>query len=74
MKAAIAIDQWKLPLFERWLEQAGFAWKAIDAGNTMLMLTVEIADEQRQRLYEAVLGANTQAAIERASAAVAPRQ
>lgn len=63
MKAAVAIDAWKLPIFERHLTQAGYAF--INAGSLLpetLLLTVEHQQGEAQRLAQVVLAANTEAA------------
>jgi len=61
MKAAIAIDDWKLPIFERHLRQAGYQFRnagSITAGT--LVLRVETANAVA--LGEVVKAANTEAA------------
>lgn len=48
MKAGIAVDDWKLPVFRKRLEEAGFTYAdagALTAGTTML--TVETDDAIR---------------------------
>lgn len=60
-KAAIAIDNWKLPIFERLLSQSGY--KYANAGQLTadtLILTVET--ENAEALGVVVKAANTEAA------------
>lgn len=62
MKAAIAIDAWKLPIFERHLSQGGYAFE--NAGlltKGTLVLTVQTAN--LEALGEVVKAANTEAAM-----------
>lgn len=62
MKAGIAIDPWKLPIFERHLTQAGYAF--VNAGlltQGALILTVET--ENRDALQRVIQAANDEAAI-----------
>lgn len=62
MKAGIAIDDWKLPIFERHLRQAGYPFK--NAGpltNGTLLLQVETTNPVA--LGEVVKAANTEAAM-----------
>lgn len=48
MKAAIAIDDWKLPVFRRILEAAGFKYEDAGAfGGPHTMLTVETDEIKR---------------------------
>lgn len=61
MKAGIAIDDWKLPIFERHLTQAGYAYTqgpGLSSGTLLLKVTTENA----QALHAVVLAANTEAA------------
>ena len=44
MKVGIAIDEWKLPIFERHLSQAGYAYTTKRLGRNGLLLTVETDD------------------------------
>lgn len=62
MKAGIAIDAWKLPIFERHLLQAGYAFKNTGAlaDDGTLLLTVET--ENPGALEGVVRAANTEAA------------
>lgn len=61
MKAGIAIDAWKLPIFERRLKQAGYSFEnagALTAG--CLILTV--ITDNAVALGEVVKAANSEAA------------
>jgi hypothetical protein len=61
--AGIAIDAWKLPIFERHLKAGGYTW--INAGRLIadtLLLKVTVADDGQQRLAQVVLAANQEAA------------
>lgn len=61
MKAAIAIDTWKLPIFERHLQQAGYQFKK--AGTLMpgsMLLTV--VTDNAEALQEVVKAAHLEAA------------
>lgn len=61
MKAAIAIDDWKLPIFSRHLTQAGYAFtKAQGLTPDMLILSVETPNVNA--LGSVVRAANTEAA------------
>ncbi len=61
MKAAIAIDAWKLPIFERHLTKGGYAFtNAGSLAADTLLLTVETSNSQA--LAQAVLAANQEAA------------
>jgi hypothetical protein len=60
-KAAIAIDEWKLPIFERRLQHAGYSWT--NAGHLTtgtLVLTVETTN--LEALGVVVKAANDEAA------------
>lgn len=62
MKAGIAIDDWKLPIFERHLSQSGYAF--VNAGRLIagtLLLTVETTNQEA--LMAVVKAANTEAAM-----------
>ena len=62
MKAAIAIDPWKLPIFERRLSQAGYAFK--NAGLlTDGCLILKVDTENGEALMSVVKAANTEAAM-----------
>ncbi len=62
-KAGVAIDAWKLPIFERHLSEGGFEFKNCGAlvADTLL-LQVDVLDGYAQRLAQTVLAANTEAA------------
>jgi len=61
MKAAIAIDTWKLPVFEAHLKAAGFEHTTSPGlASGTLMLVVET--ERGQALAQTVLAANKEAA------------
>ena len=61
-KAAIAIDEWKLPIFERHLQQSGYAFK--NAGNfTAGALMLQVETTNLVALGEVVKAANTEAAL-----------
>lgn len=62
MKAAIAIDDWKLPIFTRHLTQSGYEFQ--NAGlltKGTLILTVQTVNPEA--LAEVVKAANTEAAL-----------
>lgn len=64
MKAAIVIDDWKLPIFERRLSQAGYAYeKGPGVTDDTLVLTVETGDVKA--LETVVRAANTEAATKK---------
>lgn len=61
MKAGIALDDWKLPIFKRHLAQSGYTHSepvGLSAGT--LLITVETPNPEALR--EVVLAANTEAA------------
>lgn len=61
MKAAIAIDDWKLPIFERHLSQAGYTFKNV--GNlTADTLVLHVETPNMVALGEVVKAANAEAA------------
>ncbi len=61
MKAGIAIDAWKLPIFERHLTQAGYTFtNAGELNKGILILTVTTSNVDA--LQEVVKAANTEAA------------
>jgi hypothetical protein len=63
MKAAIAIDKWKLPIFSRNLVAAGFNYSEAGAiTDDALILHVELEQPQAQKLAQVVLASNTEAA------------
>ena len=61
MKAGIAIDPWKLPIFERHLTQSGYKYET--AGNPKgAFLTITVVTENPEALGEVVKAANVEAA------------
>lgn len=61
MKAAIAIDDWKLPIFERHLAQAGYT-HTDGPGLTPKTLLLTVTTDNVEALGEVVKAANTEAA------------
>lgn len=61
MKAAIAIDGWKLPIFERNLSQSGYAYEK-GPGVTADTLILTINTDNLEALSGIVKAANTEAA------------
>jgi hypothetical protein len=61
MKAGIAIDDWKLPIFERHLTQAGYAYKR-GPGLTPGWLLLTVDTDNAVALEVVVRAANTEAA------------
>lgn len=62
-KAGIAIDAWKLPIFERHLAEGRFTFTncgVLTVGT--LLLQVDVPDGMAQRLAQLMLAANTEAA------------
>lgn len=62
MTAAIAIDEWKLPIFDRHLSMAGFEFEnagALTAGT----LTLKVTTTNLEALGRAVKAANAEAAM-----------
>lgn len=62
MKAGIAIDNWKFPIFERRLKQAGYSFKRAD-GLTMGSMILSVVTDNPEALGEVVKAANTEAAM-----------
>ncbi len=61
MKAGIAIDAWKLPIFDRLLTAAGFTFTNVgQLTDGTLLLRVDT--EESQRLAQVVLAANIECA------------
>lgn len=60
-KAAVAIDNWKLPIFERHLQQAGYSFERTD-GLTEDAMILTVTTENLVALGEVVKAANTEAA------------
>jgi hypothetical protein len=61
MTAGIAIDPWKLPIFERHLKRAGFAYKQ-GPGLTSEMLMLYVITNEARDLFTVVKQANIEAA------------
>lgn len=61
MRAAIAIDDWKLPIFERRLSAAGFAYEQ-RAGLTVGTLHLYVETGDLNALHAVVRCANEEAA------------
>lgn len=62
MKIAIAIDDWKLPIFERHLKQSGYTFE--NAGLlTAGALILRVDTDNALALVEVVKAANTEAAM-----------
>ncbi len=60
MKAGIAIDDWKLPIFERHLQQAGYSFdQGVKLTAGTLFITVET--KSREALEAVVRAANEEA-------------
>lgn len=60
-KAAIAVDEWKLQIFERHLQQAGYSWK--NAGHlTTGTLVLQVETTNLEALSEVLKAANDEAA------------
>ena len=60
-KAGIVLDNWKFPIFERHLKQAGYAFKRTD-GFTADAMTLTVDAENLVALGEVLKAANTEAA------------
>lgn len=61
MRAAIAIESWKLAIFNRHLTQAGYTYE-IDAGPTEDSIFLTVETENRRALTGVVQAANNEAA------------
>lgn len=61
MKAGIVIDDWKFPIFERHLSQAGYAYEK-GPGLTVGTLLLTVKTENATALGQVVLAANKEAA------------
>lgn len=61
LRAAIGIDDWKLPIFERYLSEAGFTYEQ-GAGVTADTLMLYVETDDLNRLAQVVKTANTAAA------------
>ena len=62
MKAGIAIDAWKLPIFERHLTQAGYAFEQ-GPGLTADTLLLSVTTDAVYALSVVLRAANTEAAM-----------
>lgn len=61
MNAAIIIDDWKLPIFEKHLNDAGFAMKK-GVGPTTGTLTIIVEYEDQRRIQAVVQSAQNECA------------
>lgn len=61
MKAGILIDDWKLPIFERHLSQAGYAYEKVP-GLTAGTLLLTVKTKNATALGEVARAANKEAA------------
>ena len=61
MKAAIALDDWKLPIFDRRLTSAGYSYEK-HPGLTNDTLTLTVITDDVEALEKVVRAANTEAA------------
>ena len=61
MKAGIAIDPWKLSIFERHLTQAGYVYTLAGSSASEFM-TISVVTENVEALGEVVKAANSEAA------------
>ncbi len=61
MKAGIAIDNWKLPIFERHLKQSGYTFTSMPFVEETQVLHVQT--DNLEALAEVVKAANTEAAM-----------
>lgn len=62
VKAAIAIDNWKFPIFERRLQQAGYSFERAN-GLTKEAMVLSVTTDNVEALGEVVKAANTEAAL-----------
>lgn len=62
MKAGIAIDNWKFPIFERRLKQAGYSFERAD-GLTEEAMVLTVVTDNLEALGIVVQAANTEAAM-----------
>ncbi len=67
-KTAIAIDHWKLQIFERHLRQSGYAFKQTQ-GLAKDTLTLKVETENLDALEQVVIAANTECAETKRGAA-----
>jgi len=61
MKAGIAIDRWKLSIFERHLSQAGYSYEEV-SGLTPNDMLLTVTTENIEALAVVIKAANTEAA------------
>lgn len=61
MKAAIAIDDWKLPIFIRHLSQSCYSYEKCPGVTTNTLILTVITDDAKE-LEKVVRAANTEAA------------
>lgn len=61
LKAGIAIDNWKFPIFERHLKQNGYEFKQSN-GLTQCTMLLTVVTENLEALAEVVKSANEEAA------------
>lgn len=61
MKAAIAIDNWKLPIFSRHLVEGGYSYEQ-GPGLTKGTMFLHVQTDNGQALAQVVLAANKEAA------------
>lgn len=59
-RVGIAIDPWKLPIFERHLKQSGYLFETVKAHDDMMLLKVET--ENVPALVIVIKAANSEAA------------
>jgi hypothetical protein len=62
VKAGIVIDAWKLPIFERHLQQSGYAFEN-KGPMTPGTLILHVVTENAEALTEVLKAANTEAAM-----------
>lgn len=60
MKAAVCIDDWKLPIFERHLSNSGYSFEQ-HPGLTDDTLTLAVTTDDAKALEKVVRAANTEA-------------
>lgn len=64
MRAGVAIDSWKLSIFEKHLTEAGYTYETRPGVTSdSLMLHVVVDNSSLHDLHKAVLAANTEAAL-----------
>lgn len=62
MKAGIAIDDWKLPIFERHLAQSGYTWTTNTGALVKGTLFLTVDTPNGEALLEVIKAANAEAA------------